>query len=255
MRRAVSYVVGMMANLRTGLGALALVALTSGVQAEQAKPPVVVELYTSQSCSSCPPADKFLGELVKLKGVIALSLHVTYWNYLNWKDDFSSAAATNRQKAYRWSLRQSMIWTPQMVIHGRYPTVGSDKAKVGYYMGHVLKGDYAHVAVSLAKADGGKIKVSVGAAAGKAPKAGEIYLFLFDKQHTRKIRAGENAGRTITYSNVVREIRRLGAYKGEEVAMTVSAAGVKGAARDGAVVLVQKPKVGAIFGAAQLKLR
>jgi hypothetical protein len=245
----------MMATLRTGLGALALAALTSGVQAEQAKTPVVIELYTSQACSSCPPADKFLGELAKQKDVIALSLHVTYWNYLGWKDDFSSATATNRQKAYRWSLRQSMIWTPQMVVQGRYPTVGSDRSKTAYYMGHVRKGDYAHVPVSLAKAGGRKIKVSVGAATGKAPKVGEIYLFLFDKRHVRKIRAGENAGRTITYSNVVREIRRIGVYKGDAVALTVSAAGAKGAARDGAVVLVQNKRVGPIFGAAKLTLR
>ena len=250
----------MIAILRTGLGAFALVALThpilsGGAHAEQAKTPVVIELYTSQACSSCPPADKFLGELARQKGVIALSLHVTYWNYLGWKDNFSSAAATSRQRAYRWSLRQSMIWTPQIIVHGRYPTVGSDRSKVGYYMGHVLKGEYAHVPVTLEKAGAGKIRVLVGAATGKAPKAGEIYLFLFDKQHTRKIRAGENAGRTITYSHVVREIRRIGDYKGDAVALTVSAAGDKGAARDGAVVLVQNRRVGPIFGAAQLKLR
>ncbi len=249
----------MMALIRIGLGALVLAALPVGVQAETAKsasrPPLVIELFTSQSCSSCPPADKFLGELATVKGVIALSLHVTYWNYLGWKDNFSSRAATNRQKAYRWSLRQSMIWTPQIVVHGRFPTVGSNRAKIGYYMNQVIKDNHPHVAVALARADGRNLKVTIGAALEKAPRAGEVYLFLYDNKHTRKIRAGENAGRTITYTNVVREIRRLGDYKGMDMAVTVSTAGAKGAQRDGAVVLVQQRRVGAIFGAAQLKLR
>ena len=249
----------MMAPLRTGLAALALVATAAGVQAEDGKaasrPPVVIELYTSQSCSSCPPADRYLGELVRAKGVIALSLHVTYWNYLGWKDDLSSAAATNRQKAYRWSLRQSMIWTPQIVVHGRYPTVGSRRSKVAYYMKHVREDAHPHVAVVLSRDGAGKLKVEVADAPPKTPKVGEVYLFLFDKQHTRKIRAGENAGRTITYHNVVREIRRLGPYTGTAKVFTASADGAGGAKRDGAVVLVQERRVGPVYGAALLKLR
>jgi hypothetical protein len=249
----------MMALLRTGLAALALAATAAGVQAEDgnpaSRPPVVIELYTSQSCSSCPPADRYLGELAKAKGVIALSLHVTYWNYLGWKDDLSSAAATNRQKAYRWSLRQSMIWTPQIVVHGRYPTVGSRRSKVAYYMKHVRKDAHPHVTVALTREGARGLRVAVGEAPPRTPKVGEVYLFLFDKQHTRKIRAGENAGRTITYHNVVREIRRLGAYTGEAKVYTASADGHGGARRDGAVVVVQERRVGPIYGVALLKLR
>src|SRR6185295_523163 len=112
---------------------LGLVALAAGVStpaAAQEPAPVVVELYTSQGCNSCPPADAFFADLVRQPGVVALGFHVDYWNYLGWHDPFSSKKFTYRQKEYAMAFRQTGVYTPQMVVQGKRGEVGSDKKAV-----------------------------------------------------------------------------------------------------------------------------
>ena len=117
------------AAVLTGLAVLGLSTWSQAVQAET-RQPVVVELYTSQGCSSCPPADAFLGELARQDDVIALSLHVDYWDYMGWTDTFASPVTTARQRAYKQALNSRYVYTPQIVVDGRGHAVGSRRAEV-----------------------------------------------------------------------------------------------------------------------------
>src|SRR5690606_23996855 len=114
--------------MRSLMTALFLCAAIGAAQA--ADRPVVVELFTSQGCSSCPPADRFLGELAARPGVIALGLHVDYWDYIGWKDPYARRAHTERQRDYSRTLNQRYVYTPQMVINGAFQAIGSDRAAV-----------------------------------------------------------------------------------------------------------------------------
>ena len=210
-----------------------------------ANAPVVVELFTSQGCNSCPPADAFLGKLAGRPGIIALSYHVDYWNYLGWRDPYSTKAATKRQKAYRWAMHTSMIYTPQMVVDGRYEGVGSRATRIERLVATArAKVEMASVVLSRS---GDMLKATLGA----LPKAGhsDIWLVFFDKERTTKIRGGELGGKTLTYHNVVRDFRVVGMYEGKEATLTLPARDSSGVARWGAAVLIQKPNGGPIVGA------
>lgn len=233
-----------------GLGLASVTAIsiapdTYSAKAAGASAPVVVELFTSQGCHSCPPADAFLGRLAKRPGVIALSYHVDYWNYLGWRDPFSSKAATKRQKSYRWAMHTRMIYTPQMVVDGRYEGVGS---RVGYMDRLIAKASNQAAAVTVVMSRAGDmLKASLSAAANV--KGADIWLVFFDKSQTTKIASGENGGKTIEYHNVVRDFRVVGMYEGKAVNLTLPAKDSSGVKRWGAALLVQMPNAGPIIGA------
>lgn len=216
-------------------------------KAAGARAPVVVELFTSQGCNSCPPADAFLGRLAARPGVIALAYHVDYWNYLGWRDPFSSRAATKRQKAYRWAMRTSMIYTPQMIVDGRYQGVGSQTGKIDRFIARAAA-TAGLVNVTLTRAGGDMVKATLGAAPGVAEA--DIRLVFYDKAQVTKIGSGENGGRTITYHCVVRDFRVVGMYDGKATSLTLPAKDSNGVKRWGVAVLVQKPNAGPIIGAA-----
>ena len=242
---------------RTLAGLAALAVLVPAVaQGGPAKRPVVVELFTSQGCYSCPPADRFLGLLAKRPGVLALSFHVDYWNYLGWRDPYSSHEATRRQRVYSWAMRRrGSVYTPQMVIDGKLQGIGS-------YTGTI------DGLIRIRQKAGGHI-VDVALTRGKTPRtlalvvkgdngaAGDcsVWLIYFDKSHTTTIPRGENAGKTLTYYNVVREIRKIATYLGKDLALAVPRTGAKGARYDRAAVLVQQPKGGTIVGATWTELK
>jgi hypothetical protein len=234
-------------QLRLVLGLVALAAGHALPAAAQEAAPVVVELYTSQGCNSCPPADAFMGELVRQPGVIALSFHVDYWNYLGWHDPFSNKKFTYRQKEYAMSLRQTGVYTPQMVIQGKRGEVGSDRKSVTQAIAEARKAKLG-VTVLLEKLGGGKLRATVSAAA--EAKGASVYLALFDRRHATKIPRGENEGKTLTNYHVVREWKKLGQFEGEKAEFSITAAGEKGEKRSGAVVIVQQGKGGPILGAA-----
>jgi hypothetical protein len=234
-------------TLFAALGAAAVLsALAGGSARAQAPVPVVVELYTSQGCNSCPPADAFLGELAKRPGVIALAFHVTYWNYLGWADPYSIREADLRQAGYQMALRRPNYYTPQAVVAGRWEAVGSSRGDVEALIAKAAKTPPA-VAVTAERA-GDRLKIVAEAAA--AAKGADIFLVLFDRQHTTRIERGENGGKTLTYYNVVREFRAVGRHEGARVELSLSVARRDG----GAAILVQAPKKGPILGAALARL-
>jgi hypothetical protein len=191
----------------------ALLALLFPAESARADSPVLVELFTSQGCNSCPPADAYLGDLAKRKDVIALAFHVDYWDQLGWKDPFAKAAWTQRQRAYQSALRTSTIYTPQMVVDGGDHAVGSDRRAVEALIGKAAKGGRPSLAAK-ATADGLSLTI---AGEGNA----EIWIVGHDPRHETRVARGENAGKTLAEFNIVRGIAKLAAWKGGAVTLTV----------------------------------
>jgi hypothetical protein len=209
-----------MTRRRTILTALAvatapLLAMTAAVAGER---PILLELFTSQSCSSCPPADALLGELAQRPGVLALSFHVDYWNRLGWKDPFSLPAATERQRRYA-QLLPSQVYTPQLVVDGRSETVGSDRASIE----RLLAARRQTAASTVARDADGRLDIRIDAFAGFAAKpAADILLITYDPIHKTGIRGGENDGRYLATYNDVRSIRTVGSWSGTPVELQVA---------------------------------
>lgn len=231
--------------------ACAPLGLAAPAQAVDAKrQPVVVELFTSQGCYSCPPADRLLGALAKRRDVLALSFHVDYWNYLGWKDPFSHRWATVRQRAYAWSMKRASVYTPQAVVNGRYQAVGSNRGAVAGMIRRAQDDGAAPVAVTVKRMPGGELEVTIEPGASQSAAVANVWLVLFDKSRTTDIPQGENAGKKLTYHNVVREFRMLGDYAGKPVHQVVSAKGNAGTQPYyGAAILVQRPRGGRVIGA------
>ena len=226
------------------LVSLILVAL--GFSANAVAQPVVVELFTSQGCSSCPPADEFLGELARRPGIIALAYHVDYWDDLGWKDRFSIPVASQRQKGYVKRLSRAGAFTPQIVVSGDTSLVGSNRPEIE----RAIKGDRDALAMTLSKA-GGNVLVQF-TEAWREPM--EVYLVSYLAAATDKIERGENARRTLKHFNVVRSFQRLGTWNGKPQRMTSPISGLPSDATSVAVIL-QRKNQGAIAGAAMLALR
>jgi hypothetical protein len=192
--------------------------LVAGRSIEAAERPVVVELFTSEGCSSCPPADAVLAELASRPEVLALSFHVDYWDRLGWKDPFSSAAATARQRRYARLLRTDRVYTPQVVIDGRWQAVGSDQSAIEQAIGAAGRSSMAiPVMLSL---DHGRARIVIGSAANGA--GGSVVLVGFDRRRVDAVRGGENAGRTLTHVDVVRGISEIGRFDRNGAAVEAS---------------------------------
>jgi hypothetical protein len=170
--------------------------------------PVVVELFTSQGCSSCPPANANLARLSNRPDVLALSFGVTYWDYLGWKDSFAQPAFTERQKTYERALGHGGPFTPQMVVGGRADVVGNDLSEIERLIGRAGRPKGPGVAL-------GAHEVSVGAA--PAPRAGvDVWLVRYDPRTVQvPVRRGENGGKTLPHKNVVHDLVRLGGWEGQ----------------------------------------
>ena len=191
---------------------LGLIAGLSPVVANAAERPVVVELFTSQGCSSCPPANAYLNEMSQgRRDVLALAFHVTYWDRLGWKDPFSLAAATDRQAVYGRRFGDGS-YTPEMVVDGASSAVGSDRGQVGSAIENAKRNGQTAAAVNVTK-NGDQVSIEVGAGSGQ----GRILLIGFDREHTTAIGRGENSGRTLTEANVVRSFRAVGQWSGAAV--------------------------------------
>ena len=235
--------------MRTLMFALAL---SLGIGAAQAADrPVVVELFTSQGCHSCPPADTFLAELARRDDVLALSLHVDYWDYIGWKDPFAQRAYTERQRGYSRALSQRYVYTPQMVVDGTLQGVGSDRAEINKLIDKARKA--ADAGPSLAVTGTGTQRVlRIGAA--KAGPAATVWLIGFDRAHETPVRAGENSGKRLANHNVVRTMEPVGTWKGApaEIALDLSAVAAN---CDGAAILVQGDETGPIVAATAITLK
>jgi hypothetical protein len=191
------------------IASLGLAAALIPAAASAADRPVVVELFTSQGCSSCPPANAYLNELTKdRRDVLPLAFHVTYWDRLGWKDPFSLEAATDRQDRYGHRFGDGS-YTPEIVIDGASSHVGSDRAEVGPAIEQAKHKNETAAAISVAKDSGGLV-IEVGGGKGR----GRVLLIGFDHDHRTAIHRGENNGRTLQESNVVRSIRVIGDWQG-----------------------------------------
>ena len=227
--------------------ALLSLAPRAGEASEQAAP-VVVELFTSQGCSSCPPADAVLRDLAGREDVIALSHHVDYWDYIGWKDPFARHEATERQRAYSRVLELSFIYTPQMVIDGRYDVVGSRRGQVMSTIG--ISSEIRKPAQVEIDAAQGRIVIP----AGERPETPcSVFLAYFDSAHETAVERGENGGRKLINANVVRSFERIGTYTGDRLELEADFAAAKAAGRGGAAVLIQEASNGPILGAAKVE--
>ncbi|MHA6344148.1 DUF1223 domain-containing protein [Roseivivax sp. CAU 1761] len=208
-------------------------------------PPVVVELFTSQGCSSCPPADALLAELAQRDDVIALALHVDYWDYIGWKDSFAQPRFTARQKGYARSEDRVSIYTPQMVVEGQHDVVGNRAKDVAALIAeHAARESPVSLAIAR-EADMLAIAAETGAAVGPAV----IYLVRYSDQESVQVRRGENAGKRLTYSHVVTDWDIVGRWDG--VSEFRERVPLEGDAP--AVVMVQGEDYGPIFAAARLR--
>jgi len=211
----------------------------------------VVELFTSQGCSSCPPADAFLVELSRRGDVIALSQHVDYWNYIGWSDPFSSVEATQRQKAYKHAFGGRFIYTPQMVIDGATEAVGSERATVEAR----IKAARGHQRMAIRiERDGADATTRILIPAGFAKARGAtVWQMPYDRLHTTQIERGENKGVTLVNANVVRGIVKAGTYTGEAMRISLDLDRLRADGRQGCAILVQDADGGRIWGAVALE--
>ena len=242
-------------NLRAALVLLATAAALAGSSPASAKGKftTVVELFTSQGCSSCPPADALLGEFAERDDMVALSLPVDYWDYLGWKDTLASPANSARQRAYARARRDRAVYTPQVVINGIVHAAGNNPAGVAEASATArdrLKDAWVPISVT---SNGDKLQVRTAAASGAARYgSGTLWLVLYSGVEEVSIKRGENAGRTIRYHNVVREMSPIGMWHGEAMSVDLPKSDVQGRGYDGCAVLLQAGSAGPIIGAATL---
>lgn len=212
---------------------------------------VVVELFTSQGCSSCPPADDLLAELGKGENILALSYSVDYWNFLGWEDTFSQPDCTLRQKKYNNALGKNGVYTPQMIIQGAGDLVGSRRDLANRMISAARKKTAHYPAPEITfETDGDMINLNIAAIKDK-PK-GTIWVIGYNKMESVDILRGEQAGHRRSYHNVVHAIKRIGSWMGQEVKLTLSKADIGRKAYDAYALLLQDGEVGPIIAAAKL---
>jgi hypothetical protein len=185
--------------------------------AQAGERPIVLELFTSEGCSSCPPADALLSELAKRPDVLALSFHVDYWDRLGWKDPFSSRAATDRQSRYAKLLKLATVYTPQIVVDGKWEAVGSDRSDVERAIERARR-DPPEVPVTLAL-DHGQAQITLGPGGDRV--AASVLLIGFDRRHVTAVKRGENSGRTLAHVDVVRGLEEVAQPNAGEIAVPI----------------------------------
>lgn len=200
----------------------------------------VVELFTSQGCSSCPPADKIFSEVIEQNGVIGLAWHVDYWDYLGWKDTFSSAEATSRQRAYARGIGERGVYTPQIIVNG--DTV----AKNSTFRQSIASALGGSLPVSLdAKVTDGSLVVTAGDGDGSA----NLVLVTFDRSQNVPIERGENAGTTVNYRHAVQGVQTIGMWKGKSLTVELPGSEYAPKKGQGCAILLQKVSKGGAPGA------
>lgn len=226
----------------------------------QTQPRAVVELFTSQGCSSCPPADQIIGDLAKDPSVIALSMPVDYWDYLGWKDTLADSRFSARQKAYSQMRGDRDIYTPQAVVNGATQVIGSDATKIKTEIDSTRKSAASVMTVPVSVSVSGKhVNVSVAASTeASSSNHGEVWICSVSKTVPITVGRGENRGRELTYYNVVRNWLKVGDWNGSAANWTVPLENVSRDGVDAAVVYVQdgsRDKPGPMRGAAYTSLR
>jgi hypothetical protein len=245
-----------MGESRVALLGVFVTALVAGTTSTVlAEPRGVIELFTSQGCSSCPAADQLLGELGEDPSIITMSLPVSYWDYLGWKDTLANPGHSNRQRAYSRERGDREVYTPQAIVDGSVQVLGSDRLAIENAIDQTRKRpEVLTLPVSVLVADG-EIKVT---APEKTPGTGEVWLCQLSKAVPVVIGRGENRGRTITYHNVVRYWKKLGDWNGAAATWTVPVSTVETDGVDAVAVVVQAGDAqnpGSMLGAAMASLK
>jgi hypothetical protein len=234
---------------------IAVLVVGSCASASAGGPRAFLELFTSQGCSSCPPADKLLGELAADPSLVAMSVPIDYWDYLGWKDTLADPAHSARQRAYAHVRGDRQVYTPQMVVNGATHVVGSDHAGIERAIVQTDRNPAIMSVPVLLSLGGHSLDVKVEG--GKEHTAGEVWLCPLAKSVPVAIGRGENRGRTITYHNVVRHWLKLGDFSGTDLTWSVPISEIVADDSDIAAVFVQqgtREKPSIILGAASAPL-
>ena len=214
-------------------------------------PPTVIELFTSQGCSSCPPADQILYELARRDDVVAISWHVSYWDYIGWKDPFATDWSTARQRAYRGRFERNYVYTPQMVIDGQHDVIGSRRGTVTRTVADSRAEAAARIRIGLDR-DSASDELVIALPPQRLDRALEIWLVGYSGAHETRVLRGENQGATLRNTHVARILNHLGRWNGAAKTLRVPLPLHEDVA--GFAVLLQEPGQGAIRGAAKLDL-
>jgi len=210
--------------------------------------PVLVELFTSQGCSSCPPADEVLAKLSARPDVVAVAFHVDYWDHLGWKDPFASPAFTRRQRDYRAAFGNRSVYTPQMVFNGTVEFPGQSQSDAARAVDAAARSGFDRPALSLQRTNG-EVIIEIGA--GSAGPSTAVFGAVYGMAKTTRVSRGENAGRTLDAINIAKGVDILGRYGGEPMRISWRP-NVTDAA--GLAVWLQPEGLGAVSAAAQLRL-
>lgn len=220
-----------------------------GASAEQTGGPWSVELFTSQGCSSCPPADLVLGKLAERPDIVALSFHVDYWDYIGWKDRFASKAGTERQRIYARTLKQRYVYTPEMVVDGRAHESGIKPGTIEGLLADARRRSARRATPDLGRAGDGAL--TIGLAAASLDQPAEVVVFAYDRRHSTPVERGENQGRRLENFNVVRHFEVVSRWDGAARRWTVPADRFQ--PDQGIAVLVQQADQGPVLGAGKLE--
>lgn len=216
--------------------------------------PIVVELFTSQGCSDCPAADRLVTELAKRKDVIALSLPITYWDMLGWKDTFATESNTRRQKSYAKAMNHSGVYTPQMIVDGTINVVGNQRERVMSVLAARAsagaKEPYVPVSIGAAS---GRVEITIPAAKTKQKAMGTIWVLRTLAQGSVKVEAGENRNHQLNYTNLVRDLQRAGEWSGEAMRIDLPLT-LPNVQHDGIAVILQARDYGPVLGAAMMRI-
>lgn len=232
-----------------GVASLAA-ARSRSAAARGAEGPWAVELFTSQGCNSCPPADAYLGQLATRPDIVALSYHVDYWDYIGWKDPYASRVTTERQRAYARVLKQRYVYTPEMVVDGIGHDTGRENGPIEALLVKAQNLSPRRATPELSRTIGGPLTIKLAAFALGGGKA-DVTLAIYDRRHTTPVASGENQGRRLDNFNVVRHLEQISRWNGTATSWTI--AGDRIGPTQGVAVLVQRTDHGPMVGCNKLE--
>lgn len=212
---------------------------------------VVVELFTSQGCEKCPPANKLMEELGRDKTVLTLSWHVDYWDFMGWRDTLAKPEFSDRQKAYNKALGRKGVYTPQVIINGRREVAGTNK--LGLYE-KIRSSIISNEMPMKVRFEGGQANLKIRIKGPDAARGAVVKLIWLESLQRIKINAGNNAGKTINYVNIVKNTKNIGVWPGGELTIALDMDSPERAGADRIVILIQKGENGPIIGAAKFDL-
>jgi hypothetical protein len=218
------------------------------IRPETESRPVVVELYTSQGCSSCPLADSYIGQLARRKDVLALSFHVDYWDYIGWKDKFADPAYVGRQRAYAMTLGHHMVYTPQVVVAGSSDAQGADRATIEQRIREAKARQRMYPLEVARDPQTGDVVLELPEA--PLPVPATIWLMTYQYRDEAAIDSGENSGRTLDSFNTVRSLQKVAVWNGHAATLPLElSAQAKAAHPEGCAIIANLADYGPIVGA------